>query len=217
MGLKDFFMKINMAGGGAAGSNPTQALFAGIESLGLKVVSQQGAVVDFEGAYAGREAGMHVDGGNVTKAGNMAMAGGIASELIGSLGGSGQTWTARRVYYRSRNLVQHATMMLEWRVKAMKNIPDGLSVGKEAQIGPSIGSGLFASEAKPALQTPDMLSSFTAAKFHEITVKDGAIQAFWAPPMTEYQKIAASPDSFTATSRAVLDLLVKLDDALDGA
>lgn len=209
MGFLDFMSKMNMATGG---KNPTDALFAGLAGLGLTVREQKGAVVDLGGTYDGREAAMHVDGSNISRGGMQAMMGGAVSEMLGM---GGADWMSRRVYYRSHNTLQHKSMILEWRLKTKGGLPDGFAVGRDKSLGQEIAKKVFATASPAILQEPAVKTALESACYDEITVKDGYIQAYWAPVMTEYQKIAAKPDLFTATSKAVLDLLVKLDAGED--
>lgn len=203
--------KLNMATGG---KNPTDALFAGLAGLGLEVREQKGAVVDLGGSYKGREAAMHVDGSNISRGGNAAMMGGVVSEMLGA---GGADWLSRRVYYRSHNTLQHKTMLLEWRIQGKGGLPEGISIGRDKDFGQEVAGKVYASASLPVFQDPAARSLLENAKYEEITVKDGMIQAYWGPAMTEYQKIAANPDLFTATTRDVLDLLVKLDSGDDDA
>ena len=212
----DFFKKLNMAGG----KDPTTAMFAGLEGLGLKVASQKGAAVtNLEGTFRGREAAMCVDGSNVMKAGNMSMLGAASTAAAGSLGvisQSHQDWRERTASFRGRNRMQSAQMLLRWVVFSPTPVATGLNVGRDASVGEAVGGGLHASGGADVLGRPDVQAALAAARFDEISIDGTTFQAFWAPPMKEYQKVAVSPDKFTQTSSDALAALSVLCDALSG-
>lgn len=213
----NFFKKLNMAGGG---KDPNKAMFEGLEGLGLQVGQQKGAAVtELEGNFRGREAAMVVDGSGVMRAGNRSMMSAAGTAVAGGLGiisQSHQDWRERNASFRGRQRMESAQMLLRWAVFSPTAAGTAVNIGRDASIGQAIGGGLYASGAAEALSAPQIQAALGAAQFDEICFDGTACQAFWAPPMKDYQKVAAKPDVFTQTSANALTALSAVCDALAG-
>lgn len=219
MGLLDFFKKINMAGGGR---DAGKEMMAGIEALGLKVTSQKGAVAEAAGTFEGREAAMTVDGSKIMAAGNAAYFSAASTALAGAVGlisAEYQDWKERNHDFRSRDRMQNAQMLLRWAVFTPQPTPGAGNIGRDKSLGDPVGAGFYAAgdpAVRAALSQPAVQAALEGARCDEIVVKGNAVQAYWAPPMSEYQKVAASPEKFTQVTRDALTALCRLCDELCG-
>lgn len=215
MGLFDFFGKLNLAA-----DDPNKAMFAGLQSLGLELQHTDGAVSELAGTYAGREAAMVVDGSAITGVAKHAYGRAAGTAIAGALGLISpryQDWQNRWTYFRARTRMQGAQMKLSWAILAARPVKGAVNIGRDSDDGQKLGQGLYGSGHAGALgviKQPALLATIGAARFDEIAIHDRTFEALWTPPMSEYQKVARSPQTFTETSRAALAALAALVGAL---
>jgi len=218
MGLVDFFSKINRTA-----KDSKTAMVAGLEGLGLKVTSQKGAVSDLAGKYKEREVIMNIDASNVMGAGKAAMIGGAASALAGAVGlfpRGFQSWTEQDASYHARDMMQRAQMLYRWAMLSRTAAPANVNISHNKKMGQEIAKKLYAradESVMAILRKQEVLSALQAAHFDEISINEKNFKAFWAPQMSEYQNVVASPAHFTQAVRNTLDALSILCDQICGS
>lgn len=229
MGLMDKFAnlsstmsKVNLATGG---KDPSQAVYAGFENMGLKVVSEDRGkgFTKMVGDYKnkGRQTTVIIDASRmmqVAGAGLMNTLLSVAGEATGLgtiLGGS--EWDVQWREFRIRDAMQNAAMMMIWTISLPAPAAGTVNVGKDRKVGESIGNGLFAQgdgAALEAVNKPEIKAVLEKAHFHEVSVKGDSIMAVWGPTMQDYGRVVKSADEAVTVSENVLDGLSALADAM---
>ncbi len=229
MGLMDKFAnlsstmsKVNLATGG---KDPSQAVYAGFENMGLKVVSEDRGkgFTKMAGDYKnkGRATTVIIDASRMMQVGEAGLMNtllSVAGEATGLgtiLGGS--EWDDQWREFRIRDAMQNAAMMMIWTITLPAPVSGIVNIGKDKKIGESIGNGLFAKgegAAWEAVNKTEIKAALEKAHFHEVSIKGDAIMAVWGPTMQDYGKVVKSADAAVTVSESVLDALSALADAL---
>lgn len=212
-----FFDKINMAGG----RNSAQAFFSGLEALGFKLVHQEGVNSKLEGTYREYSSAMSIDGSGMMRAANASMVQGYGTALAGMAGlipEEFRDWEEDWAEFKARDRMQRAEMLLKWAIFTDEDAPSEGSVHHDKKSGDKIAKKLYTTAGgrlRDIFLKDSVLNAIMETPFDEIAVKGRQIRAFWTPTMSEYGKVARTPELFAATAARVLDILVLLAQELE--
>lgn len=188
---------------------------AGLRSLGLEMVSSEGAKTRSQGVYRGVPAWLESDGSAIMATGMGAYAVGLAAHFVSpALSTDTRDHMNRKLERMARSGMQHAPMQLRFGVTLAT--PTGtLEIRKEAfSRSNGIGDGLFArGDLIAKLRQPEVVAALAACEFDVITVSGDQGCAIWTPANRDYQSHVAR-DGFVGITDKTLAALTKLADAL---
>ncbi len=219
MGITDFFMKMNVATGG---KDPNAALADALRALGLQPTRQEGAYGEYGGYFRGRPAGLKIDGSAIMQAGNQAMAKGMgiqAAAAMGIVSGGFANWAAKTHDHRARSNMQSARIHLQSGICGTRPPAAPIALGRDPSAGHPLGPGIFCSttqEAWPHVAQPYVVNALAAGCFDRIVLNGQWLESAWSPPMSEWQNIAAAPQTFGDCIGRSLAALSALADILMG-
>ena len=186
---------------------------AGIESLGLAMVKQDGAQTRSEGAFQGRPAWLETDGSAIMNMGNAAFGVGLAAHFISpALSEHTREDMNRKLGRMAKSGMDQAPMQLRFGV-TLAAARGTAEVRKEAFPGATaLGNGLHVradGELPGVIARPDVASTLAAAQFDVITVDGAQACAIWIPPNKDYQRQMAQ-GGFTQIAERTLAALAAL-------
>lgn len=219
VGITDLFMKMNVATGG---KDPNAAMGDALRALGLQPTRQEGAYSEYGGHFRGRPAGLKIDGSAIVQAGNQAMAKGMgiqAAAAMGVVSGGFATWASKTHDHRARADMRNARMHLQFGIGGARPPAAPIAVGRDPSAGHPLAPGIFCSttqEAWPHIAQPYVVHALAAGCFDRIVVNGQWLESAWSPAMSEWQHIAAAPQSFGDCIGRSLAALSALADILMG-
>jgi hypothetical protein len=186
---------------------------AGIESLGLQMVRQEGARTRSEGAYKGRPAWLETDGSAIMNMGNAAYGVGLAAHFISpALSDHTRDEMNRKLGRMAKSGMDQAPMQLRFGV-TLPAARGNAEIRKEVFPGATaLGNGLHVradGELAAVIARPDVASAVSATQFDVITVDGAQACAIWIPPNKEYQRHMAQ-GGFTQIADRTLAALAAL-------